>query len=86
MYLGLPVVCLDLGGPALSVGDSGIKVACRSLDQIVEDLAAGVEAILSNSTLRNEIIEGARERVIQMYDWDHKAEYIGRLYESTTGF
>ncbi len=85
MYLGLPVVCLDLGGPAISVGDSGIRVACLSVDQIVEDLAAGVETILSNATLRNEMIEGARDRVIQMYDWDHKAEHIGRLYESILG-
>jgi glycosyltransferase involved in cell wall biosynthesis len=84
MYLGLPVICLDLGGPALSVGDTGIRVACHSVEQVVEDLADGIETILGNPALRSEMIGGARDRVIQMYDWDHKAEFIGQLYERTT--
>jgi len=82
MYLGLPVVCLDLGGPAVSVGDAGIKVPCHDAQQIVEALAVGVQRLLGDEVLRKDIVARARARVVELYDWDSKAEYISNLYES----
>jgi glycosyltransferase involved in cell wall biosynthesis len=83
MYLGLPVVCLDLGGPAISVGDAGVRVAAHNVDQIVDDLASSIRRILNDDAFRRDITTRARERVIQLYDWDHKAQYISDLYERT---
>ncbi len=82
MYLGLPVVCLDLGGPAVSVGDAGIKVPCRNARQVVEGLADAVRRLLSDVALRKTLVARARARVIEVYDWDSKAQYISDLYES----
>ena len=82
MYLGLPVVCLDLGGPAISVGDAGIKVPCHDAQQVVKGLANGVTKLLSDEALRKDLVARARTRVIGLYDWESKAEYISRLYES----
>jgi len=82
MYLGLPVVCLDLGGPAVSVGNAGIKVPCQDAQQIVGGLAEGVRMLLSDEALRKDLVARARARVVDLYDWDSKAEYISSLYES----
>jgi glycosyltransferase involved in cell wall biosynthesis len=82
MYLGLPVVCLDLGGPAVSVGDAGIRVPCEDAQQIVDGLAEGVRRLMSDEALRKDIVTRARARVVELYDWDSKAEYISDLYES----
>jgi glycosyltransferase involved in cell wall biosynthesis len=82
MYLGLPVVCLDLGGPAVSVGDAGIKVPCHNARQVVEGLADAVRRLLSDVALRKTLVARARARVIEVYDWDSKAQYISDLYES----
>ena len=82
MYLGLPVVCLDLGGPAVSVGDAGIRVRCEDAQQIVLGLADGVRRLLSDEALRKDMVTRARARVVELYDWDSKAEYISDLYES----
>jgi len=82
MYLGLPVVCLDLGGPAVSVGDAGIRVPCEDVQQIVNGLTDGVRRLLSDEALRKDIVTRARSRVVELYDWDSKAEYISDLYES----
>jgi len=83
MYLCLPVVCLDVGGPAASVGDAGIKVQPNDAQQIVCDLAEAVERLVSEDGLRQIMTERARARVTELYDWEAKGEYIGRLYEST---
>ena len=44
MAAGLPVVCLDLGGPATQVTqETGIKVAARNPRQTVVDLAEAMK-------------------------------------------
>jgi glycosyltransferase involved in cell wall biosynthesis len=82
MYLGLPVVCLDLGGPAVSVDDAGIRIKCENSDQVVADLARAIERLTTEPELRERLIKAARQRVIDHYDWDHKASYIAELYET----
>ena len=43
---GLPVVCLDLGGPAVQVtSDTGIKVAAHNHRQVVEEIAEAFRAL-----------------------------------------
>ena len=83
MYLGLPVVCLNLGGPAASVGDAGIKIQPNDAQQIVRDLAEAIERLASCDGLRQSLTERARARVTELYNWEAKGEYIRRLYEST---
>jgi len=82
MYLCLPVVCLDLGGPAASVGDAGIKVQPNDTQQIVRDLAKAVERLRCDDGMRQSLTERARARVIELYDWDAKGEHIRQMYES----
>src|ERR1700682_3106884 len=83
MAAGRPVICLDLGGPALQVTeDSGIKVPANSPEQVVRDLANGFYKLASDPELRARLGLGARKRVEEHFNWEKKGLFMTKLYES----
>jgi glycosyltransferase involved in cell wall biosynthesis len=83
MAAGRPVVCLDLGGPALQVTeDTGIKVPAISPEQVVSDLAAAFYKLASDPELRARLGRGARKRVEEHFNWEKKGLFMTKLYES----
>ena len=82
MAAGHPVICLDLGGPALQITDeTGIKVPAISPEQVVNDLAKAILRLAQDPDLRARMGEAARKRVVEQFDWDKKGELMQRLYE-----
>jgi glycosyltransferase involved in cell wall biosynthesis len=85
MAAGRPVVCLDLGGPALQVTEeAGIKPAASSPQQAVRDLADAFCKLASDSELRARLSLGARKRVEQCFDWDRKGLSMAEVYQSVS--
>jgi len=83
MAAGRPVVCLDLGGPALQVtDDAGIKVPAISPPQVVSDLAATMMRLAQDSALRCDLGQAAHQRVAAHFDWDHKGFFMANIYET----
>jgi glycosyltransferase involved in cell wall biosynthesis len=81
MAAGLPVICLDLGGPALQVNDkSGVKVKAESPEQVMNDLAGAMRLLAGNSGLRQRMGEAARERVRDEFRWEARAEAMCEIY------
>jgi glycosyltransferase involved in cell wall biosynthesis len=81
MAAGLPVVCLDLGGPAVSVtSETGILVPARNPAQVIRALAAGLETLAADPALRRRMGEEGRRRVTEEYSWDSKGELLCELY------
>jgi glycosyltransferase involved in cell wall biosynthesis len=81
MAAGKPVVCFDLAGPGLHVTEEcGIKVAARSPEQAVQDMAAAFRRLALDAVLRAEKGRAARRRAEQVYDWSRVAERINRVY------
>ena len=81
MAAGRPVICLDLGGPALQVTEAtGIKVPATSAEQAVTDLASAIEQIATNPSRRAKLGEAGRLRVDQDFNWERKGEQLDRLY------
>jgi len=71
MAFGLPVVCVDLGGPPLLVGDCGVKVRARgiSYDAVVAALAAAIRRLADDPTERRRLSGLAAERA-RSITWD----------------
>lgn len=83
MAAARPVVCLDLGGPALQVTEeTGIRVPAVSPEQVVTDLADAVERLAKDPTLRARMGNAARQRVREHFDWDQKGAFMMGIYES----
>jgi len=78
MAHGLPVICLDLGGPGIMVdADCGrvIATAGRTEAQVVEDLAAALKVLHNDDSLRARLSEGARCRAAE-FSWDRQVRAI----------
>jgi len=81
MTSGLPVICLDLGGPALQVTEeTGFKIAAVSPQQVVKDMAEAMITLAKNPALVKKMGKAGRKRVEEYFSWDKKGEYINRLY------
>lgn len=81
MASGLPVICLDCGGPALAVGaDRGFKVAMGDRSQITADLAAAIEFYDTHRDKLREHGEAARRCVTENYEWGRKGEEMNAVY------
>jgi len=65
MSFGLPVVCLDLGGPGVSVNNTAgcvITTKGRSEDEVAEAIAGSLERILCDAAMLASLSDGARRR------------------------
>jgi glycosyltransferase involved in cell wall biosynthesis len=82
MAAGKPVVCLDLGGPALQVTEeTGFKILARTPEQVIEDMANAMRKLAEDPELRKRMGEAGRKRVLEHFTWEKKGEFIKELYE-----
>ncbi len=80
MAAGRPVICLDLGGPALQVTpETGFKIAARDVNEAVPALTEAMRILCTDAALRERMGQAARIRARQ-FNWRHRAEDLGRLY------
>jgi glycosyltransferase involved in cell wall biosynthesis len=81
MAVGLPVICLDLGGPASQVTDeTGFKVPAIAPAQVVNDLTKAMLLLARHPDRRKRMGEAAQKRVAEYFDWDKKAEWTRDVY------
>lgn len=82
MAAGRPVICLDLGGPAVQVtGEAGLKVPAHDPQQAVRDLAEAMQHLVRHPELLRTMGEAGRQRVRKAFRWESK----GRFLEATYG-
>jgi glycosyltransferase involved in cell wall biosynthesis len=83
MAAGRPVICLDLGGPALQVTEeTGIKVPAIAPGQVIRDLAAAMSRLAGDPALRVRLSQAGRLRAELDFNWDKKGEWMNRLYHN----
>ncbi len=83
MSFGKPVICLDLGGPAVQVTEeTGIKVPAKTLAQVVSDIASAMRTLVADSELRSRMGASGRKRVEEHFLWPEKAKAFCQIYES----
>ncbi len=84
MASGRPVICLDLGGPAIQVTErTGIKVPAEGPEQAIEDLAIAMRKLAHNPDLRVEMGTAGREWVDENFSWTVVGERLDTLYQKT---
>lgn len=82
MCAGLPVVCLDAGGPGISVNnDCGTVVSLGSKDEVVLGLSNAIQNYLDDPVLRERHGRAAVQRVNEAYLWPKNAEKMVQWYE-----
>jgi glycosyltransferase involved in cell wall biosynthesis len=82
MSAGRPVICLDLGGPALRVTDAtGIKVAAINPEQTIADLSSALLQLHADPIHRAQLAQAGRRRVEQEFNSERRAEKLARIYE-----
>ncbi|MGB7440881.1 MAG: glycosyltransferase [Coleofasciculaceae cyanobacterium] len=83
MAAGRPVLCLNLGGPAIQVTEeTGFKVAAEHPDQVVRDLAVAMTQLAKDSELWVQMSQAGQKRVREVYSWEAKGQSYAQLYET----
>jgi len=81
MAAGRPVVCLNLGEPAIQVTDeTGIIIAADEPYQAVRDLAAAIIQLAQDRELRVSMGQAGRVRVSQHFTWKAVGKNLNQLY------
>jgi len=81
MSAGLPVVCLDLAGPALQVTEkTGFKIRAGNPDQTIVDISDALLLLSRNDKLRVALGKAARDKIKESARWVTKAENMNLYY------
>ena len=84
MALGKPVICLDLGGPALQVtAETGIKVSAITPQQTIQDLAKAMRKLAHDNELCRKMGQAGKLRTHQIHAWENKLETLNYLYQKS---
>jgi len=82
MAAGRPVVCLDLGGPAVQVTEeTGFKVSAQNPEQAIAGMAQAMKRLATEPELRVRLGMAGRERVHQHFNWATKGQFLSTVYE-----
>ena len=76
-----PVICLDLGGPAVIVSDEcGFKVSADNPAQAVDEMAKVMRRLANDCDLRARMGAAAGRRAAEEFNWEKKIEVFEHLY------
>jgi glycosyltransferase involved in cell wall biosynthesis len=82
MFNELPVICLDCGGPAITVTDGcGFKIPVKSRGTVIDGLTIAIEIYHRNLKLLEEHGHNARQRVLSDYAWEKRGNHMNDLYQ-----
>lgn len=81
MAAGRPVICLDLGGPAVQVTEgTGLKVRAIDPQQAVRDLAEAMQRLAGTPELREMLGEAGKRRSRDVFCWEPKGALLSAMY------
>jgi glycosyltransferase involved in cell wall biosynthesis len=82
MAAGRPVICLDLGGPAVLVtAECGYQISAHTPAQAVKDLAVAMTRLAGDRDLCGRMGRAGQRRVKEHLSWDHYVESAVREYQ-----
>lgn len=85
MALGKPVVCLDVGGPAVIAGETGVRVEVTRPATVIQDLAAAMRDLMASPDRYRALSAAASARASTELSWDRKIDFYDAVYRRVTG-
>ncbi|MCB0719699.1 MAG: glycosyltransferase [Bacteroidetes bacterium] len=86
MAAGRPVICFDLGGPALMVDShSGFKLSAGDTETGIRRLQEAMQSAVDDPQTVSTLGAGAQERARELFSWERKADEIVDAYEEVLG-
>jgi glycosyltransferase involved in cell wall biosynthesis len=84
MAAGRPVICLDLGGPAMQVTEeTGFRVAATSVATAMEGLTQAMRALAADPILHSRMSSASRKHV-RSFSWEQRVGAIVGKYGTVT--
>ncbi|MEL7509546.1 MAG: glycosyltransferase family 4 protein [Cyanobacteria bacterium J06554_1] len=84
MASGRPVICLDLGGPAIQVTEqTGFKVVAQEPELTITEMAKAMQTIANDPELRVQMGKAGRQLVNDNFNWNVVGERLDTLYVET---
>ncbi|HQP24968.1 MAG TPA: glycosyltransferase family 4 protein [Smithellaceae bacterium] len=81
MASGLPVVCLDFGGPSTMVDEkSGFRIKIKNYNETIELLVQAMQILYENKDIRRKMGSSALKRVSERFTWNKKSQIINIYY------
>ena len=78
-----PVICLDLGGPAIQVtSKTGIKVPATNPQQTVEEMAEAMQLLATNRELRLAMGQAGHQLICENFSLEGMGEKLNNIYTS----
>lgn len=82
MFNGLPVICLDCGGPAVAVREGcGVKIPLLGRSMIISAMAQAIREYDQSREHRRKDGGNAREAVLRHYEWEKKGAQMNEVYQ-----
>lgn len=82
MAMGLPVICLNWAGMAISTNDnSAIRLPVTNPKQMPKDMATAICELIDNPKLRETIGNAAREQIKANFNWETKGIFMLHLFD-----
>ena len=80
MAIGLPVICLDWAGMAITTDDTcAVRLPVTDPEQMPKDMAAAITKLIENPGLRRTMGEAGRKRIKEVFNWESKGIFIEQL-------
>jgi len=83
MAAGRPVICLDLGGPAVQVtAATGFKISAIAPQQAVADIANAMTCLANDAKLSAELGKAGQRRANELFNWANKGQQLVQHYDT----
>lgn len=83
MAAGRPVICLNLGGPAVQVTkETGFKIPAVSLEQTIAGLAEAMVRLANDPELRLQMGQAGKTLIQEQHSWQARGKQLTQLYEN----
>lgn len=83
MAAGLPVICLNLGGPAVQVTEeTGWKIQVDTPEKVIQNIAQAMILLTKDADLRLRMSQAGKQRVRDYFSWELKGSFIAQCYQN----